>query len=325
MQDSEIISLARAALECEAKSILGAIDKLDGNFARAVNTILAHKGKLLVCGVGKSGLVGAKIAATLSSTGTPAVFMHACDSVHGDLGVYEPGDPTILISNSGSTVECLRLIPILKSFNSKIIAMVGNVDSPMGRDCDIVLDVSSHGEADPLGIVPTNSTTLAMAMGDALACALMKARGFSKEDFARFHPAGQLGRNLLLKVGDVMHKTADCAVSKESDSIRSAVIEMTRKPLGAACVVGADGKMSGLVTDGDLRRMLQTAVDLDSVKVGDIMTKSPVSVSPDASLGKAVELMEARKSKISLLPVVAESRNFLGLVRLHDIYQPSSR
>ncbi len=324
MEDSELLALAKATLECESKSILGAVEKLDDNFVRAVKTVLSHKGKLLVCGVGKSGLVGAKIAATLSSTGTPAVFMHACDAVHGDLGVYEPGDPTLLISNSGATVECLRLIPILKNFNSTIIAMVGNVDSPMGRDCDIVLDVSSHGEADPLGIVPTNSTTLAMAMGDALACALMKARGFSKEDFARFHPAGQLGRTLLLKVGDVMHKAAECATASVSDSIRKVVIEMTRKPLGAACVVDSSNKMVGLVTDGDLRRMLQTLVDLDAAKCSEIMTKSPVSVGADASLGRAVELMENRKSKISVLPVVGGDGTFLGLLRLHDIYQPQS-
>ena len=324
MEKSEILALARATLECEANSILGAVKKLDENFVRAVETIMSHKGKLLVCGVGKSGLVGAKITATLSSTGTPAVFMHACDAVHGDLGVYEPGDPTILISNSGSTVECLRLIPILKNFNSTIIAMVGNTDSPMGRDSDIVLDVSSHGEADPLGIVPTNSTTLAMAMGDALACALMKARGFSKEDFARCHPAGQLGRNLLLKVGDVMHKEGECASAKASWTIREVVIEMTRKPLGAASVVDDSNRLIGLVTDGDLRRMLQKVVDLDAVKCADIMTKYPVSIEPDASLGKAVKLMEERKSKISVLPVVGEKGEFLGLLRLHDIYQPQS-
>ena len=321
MEQSEILSLAKAALKCEANSILAAVDKLDSNFARAVETILSHKGKLLVCGVGKSGLVGQKITATLSSTGTPAVFMHACDAVHGDLGVYEPGDPTILISNSGATVECLRLIPILKNFNSTIIALVGNVDSPMGRESDIVLDVSSHGEADPLGIVPTNSTTLAMAMGDALACALMKARGFSKEDFARFHPAGQLGRNLLLKVGDVMHPAKECAIARESTTVRKVVIDMTEKPLGAACVVDGSGKMVGIVTDGDLRRMLRTVENLDEPTCADIMTKSPVCVAPDASLGRAVELMEARKSKISVLPVVGGGGEFLGLLRLHDIYQ----
>ncbi|MBP3358556.1 MAG: KpsF/GutQ family sugar-phosphate isomerase [Opitutales bacterium] len=322
MDKSEILASGKAVLECEVNSILGAVKRMDLNFVRAVETILSHKGKLLVCGVGKSGLVGQKITATLSSTGTPAVFLHACEAVHGDLGVYEPGDPTILISNSGSTVECVRLIPILKSFNSPIIALVGNIDSPMGRESDIVLDVSSQGEADPLGIVPTNSTTLALAMGDALACALMKARGFSKEDFARFHPAGQLGRNLLLKVGDVMHTAKDCAVATASTSVREVVIAMTQKPLGAACVLNSENKIDGFITDGDLRRMLQTVVDLDALKCSDIMTKSPICITPDASLGKAVEVMENRKSKISVLPVVDESGVFLGLLRLHDIYQP---
>lgn len=321
MNESDLISVAREVLKCEANSILSAVERLDSNFARAVDTVLSHKGKLLVCGVGKSGLVAQKIAATLSSTGTPAVFLHACDAVHGDLGVYEPGDPTILISNSGATVECVRLIPILKKFKSTIIALIGNVDSPMGRASDIVLDASSHGEADPLGIVPTNSTTLAMAMGDALACALMKARKFSKEDFAKFHPAGQLGRNLLLTVADVMTPAAECAVVSADDTIRKVVIEMTRKPLGAACAISADGTLDGLVTDGDVRRMLQNAVDLDSMKCSDIMTRKPVCAAAENSLGQAVKLMEARKSKLSVLPVISEGGKFGGLVRLHDIYQ----
>lgn len=321
MNESDLISVAREVLKCEANSILSAVERLDSNFARAVDTVLSHKGKLLVCGVGKSGLVAQKIAATLSSTGTPAVFLHACDAVHGDLGVYEPGDPTILISNSGATVECVRLIPILKKFKSTIIALIGNVDSPMGRASDIVLDASSHGEADPLGIVPTNSTTLAMAMGDALACALMKARKFSKEDFAKFHPAGQLGRNLLLTVADVMTPAAECAVVSADDTIRKVVIEMTRKPLGAACAISADGTLEGLVTDGDVRRMLQNAVDLDSMKCSDIMTRKPVCAAVEDSLGQAVKLMEARKSKLSVLPVISEGGKFGGLVRLHDIYQ----
>jgi len=321
MNESDLISVAREVLKCEANSILSAVERLDSNFARAVDTVLSHKGKLLVCGVGKSGLVAQKIAATLSSTGTPAVFLHACDAVHGDLGVYEPGDPTILISNSGATVECVRLIPILKKFKSTIIALIGNVDSPMGRASDIVLDASSHGEADPLGIVPTNSTTLAMAMGDALACALMKARKFSKEDFAKFHPAGQLGRNLLLTVADVMTPAAECAVVSADDTIRKVVIEMTRKPLGAACAISVDGTLEGLVTDGDVRRMLQNAVDLDSMKCSDIMTRKPVCAAAEDSLGQAVKLMEARKSKLSVLPVISEGGKFGGLVRLHDIYQ----
>jgi len=322
MKDSELITLGKAVLECEANSILTAPKRIDENFAKAINAILSHKGKLMVCGVGKSGLVGQKIAATLSSTGTPAVFMHACDAVHGDLGIYEPGDPTLLISNSGATVECLRLIPILKKFSSTIIALIGNLDSPMGRDCDIILDASSSGEADPLGIVPTNSTTLAMSLGDALACALMKARGFSKEDFAKFHPAGQLGRNLLLTIRDVMNPLKNCAVVNSVNTMREVVIEMTRYPLGAACVVDSDSSLTGFITDGDVRRMLQTVVDLDAVTCAQIMTKSPICIEPDASLGKAVKLMEERKSKISVLPVVDESKTCLGIVRLHDIYQP---
>ena len=322
MEDSELIALGKAVLNCEADTIKTATSRVGESFVKAIREILSHKGKLMVSGVGKSGLVGQKIAATLSSTGTPAVFMHACDAVHGDLGVYEPGDPTLLISNSGSTVECLRLIPILKKFNSTIIALIGNLDSPMGRDCDIILDASSCGEADPLGIVPTNSTTLAMAMGDAMACALMKARGFSKEDFARFHPAGQLGRNLLLNVRDIMSPLSHCAVVNAANTVREVVIAMTRFPLGAACVLDENGVLTGIVTDGDVRRMLQSVVDLDALTCGEIMTKKPICIEPDASLGRAVKLMEERKSKISVLPVVDGGGKCLGLLRLHDIYQP---
>ena len=322
MEDSELIALGKAVLNCEADTIKTATSRVGESFAKAIREILSHKGKLMVSGVGKSGLVGQKIAATLSSTGTPAVFMHACDAVHGDLGVYEPGDPTLLISNSGSTVECLRLIPILKKFNSTIIALIGNLDSPMGRDCDIILDASSCGEADPLGIVPTNSTTLAMAMGDAMACAWMKARGFSKEDFARFHPAGQLGRNLLLNVRDIMSPLSHCAVVNAANTVREVVIAMTRFPLGAACVLDENGVLTGIVTDGDVRRMLQSVVDLDALTCGEMMTKKPICIEPDASLGRAVKLMEERKSKISVLPVVDGGGKCLGLLRLHDIYQP---
>lgn len=321
MEDSELVSVGANVLKCEAACILAAVDNLGESFARAVKTILEHRGKLMVCGVGKSGLVGQKIAATLSSTGTPAVFMHACDAAHGDLGVYESADPTLLISNSGSTVECLRLIPILKKFNSTIIALIGNLDSPMGRECDIILNASSNGEADPIGIVPTNSTTLALAIGDALACALMRARNFTKDDFAKYHPAGQLGRNLLLKVSDVMHKTDHCAVVSPQATARDVVIAMTEKPLGAACILDSDGKISGLVTDGDIRRMLRNVSNIDAVKCADIMTVSPICVEASASLGAAVRLMEDRRSKLSVLPVVENGR-FEGLLRLHDVYQP---
>lgn len=321
MKDSELISVGAEVLKSEANSILAAVGALGENFAKAVNAILGHKGKLMVCGVGKSGLVGQKIAATLSSTGTPAVFMHACDAAHGDLGVYEPADPTLLISNSGATVECLRLIPILKKFNSTIIALIGNMDSPMARECDIILNAASNGEADPIGIVPTNSTTVALAVGDALACALMKARGFTKEDFAKYHPAGQLGRNLLLNVSDVMHKMAHCAAVPPETSARDVVIAMTEKPLGAAVIVDSSDRLLGLITDGDIRRMLRDVSNIDKIECGDIMTKSPVCVPSGASLSEAVKLMEERRSKLSVLPVV-DGGVCKGLIRLHDIYQP---
>ncbi len=321
MDDNALLKVGRGVLRSEAESILGAVDKLGTDFCGAVGLVLSHRGKLMISGVGKSGLVGQKIAATLSSTGTPAVFMHSCDAAHGDLGVYEPGDPTLLISNSGTTVECLRLIPTLKKFQSKIIALVGNIDSPLAKSADFVLNAGCASEADRLGIVPTNSTTLALALGDALACALMEARGFSRNDFAKFHPAGQLGRNLLLTVADVMNKLPDCAVVKADSTIRQTVIEMTRKPLGAACVLNEDGSLEGIVTDGDLRRMLQNVVDIDATKCSSIMTVSPVKIGPKASLGDAVDLMEKRKSRISVLPVV-ENEKCVGLIRLHDIYQP---
>lgn len=322
MEESDLIKLGKDVLKLEADCLIKAADRLGAGFASAVKMILAHKGKLVICGVGKSGLIAQKIAATLSSTGTPAIFMHACDAAHGDLGMYQEGDPTILISNSGTTSECMRVIPTLKKFNSKIISIVGNINSPMAKAADYVLDASCGGEADWLGIVPTNSTTLALALGDALACALMRAREFTKTDFAKFHPAGQLGRNLLLTVAEVMHKLPDCAVVSRKTKVRQVVIDMTNKPLGAACVLNEDGSLSGIVTDGDLRRMLQNIVDLDALECESIMTKSPIRIAPEASLGKAVELMEKRESRLSVLPVVDENEKCLGLIRLHDVYQP---
>lgn len=317
------LNAAISAMKGEADAILKASEKLGSDFQKVVEIILNHKGKLMICGVGKSGLIGQKIAATLSSTGTPAVFMHACDAVHGDLGVYEAGDPTILISKSGSTIECLRVIPTLKKFNSKIIALIGNLDSPMAKEADVVLDASVTTEVDPLGIVPTSSSTLALAIGDALACALIKARGFTKEDFAKLHPAGQLGRNLTLVVSDVMHKIQDCAIANPHDSIRNVVISMTEKPLGASCIVDSNGLLQGLITDGDLRRMLKNRIDLDSAKCSDIMTKSPIYTTPDSSLLEAIKLMEERPSakRLSVLPVKDSNGLAIGLIRLHDIYQ----
>lgn len=323
-KSKQYMQAAKHLMLCEAEALNSAVQRLDKNFEDAVEIILKHKGKLMICGVGKSGLVGQKLAATFSSTGTPAVFMHAAEAVHGDLGIYEPGDPTILISKSGATLECMRVMPVLKKFNSKLIVIVGNVDSPMARLADVVIDASVACEGDPLGLVPTSSSTLALAMGDAIACSLMSARGFKKEDFAIRHPAGQLGKNLTMNVEDVMHKESECAFIPPTSTLRESVIAMTQKPLGAACIIDENKKLLGIITDGDIRRLLQQHIELDTVTAAEIMTKNPIKVSPEASLAEAVKLMEERKSKLSVLPIVDADNRALGIIRLHDIYQPNT-
>jgi arabinose-5-phosphate isomerase len=317
------VEVARGVLEAESQAIRQVGNRLDDNLARAVGLILAHQGKVVVAGIGKSGLVGQKIAATLSSTGTPAVFLHAAEAVHGDLGIYTPGDPSILISKSGATAELLRLVPLLRQFKSPLIAIVGNLASPLVRQADVVLDARVEREADHLNLAPTCSSTAALALGDALAVALMHARQFTPQDFAQFHPAGQLGRNLWLRVADVMHQGSAVAWVSPDTPLRQVIIAMTERPLGAACVVDPDHLLLGVITDGDLRRTLLAFEDFREVKAKDIMTQKPVSVPPQASLKDAARLMEDRPSQISVLPVVdADTSKCLGLVRIHDIYQP---
>lgn len=313
---------ARALLKAEAEALAELATRLDGTFTKVVDLIAAHQGKVVLCGVGKSGLIAQKIAATLCSTGTPAIFLHAADAVHGDLGILQAGDPVILISRSGSTAEAVRLLPLFRSFKSPIIAMVGNNQSPLGSQADFVLDIGARPEADPLGLVPTTSALLTLALGDALAAALMTKRGFGESDFARFHPAGQLGRNLLLTVSEAMQPIERCAKVTEASSLREAVITMTAHPHGAACVLDAHGKLIGLITDGDLRRALSRGIDLNSAKASDVMTRNPVQTHPAVSLGEAARVMEDRPSQISVLPVTdVATGHCLGLLRIHDIYQ----
>ena len=294
--------------------------RLDGSLERALDVILARPGKVVVSGLGKSGLIGQKIAATLCSTGTSAVFLHPSDALHGDLGVYSPGDVTILISKSGATAELVRLVPILREFRSPLIGILGNLRSPLGSLVDVALDGSVATEADPCNIVPTSSAVVALSLGDALASALMVARKFTLEDYARLHPGGQLGRNLLLKVRDVMHQGEAVAWVRSHQTLKEVVIEMTRHPLGAACVVANGNTLEGLVTDGDLRRALQELDDIRTVKAEDIMCRRPTSVHPDAALREALQLMEDRPSQISILPVIDDDARCLGLIRIHDIY-----
>lgn len=310
----------RLSIEIAAQALARTAGTTEPAIGRAVDLIAANPGKVVVTGMGKSGLVGRKVAATLTSTGTPAVFLHPAEAVHGDLGVYAPGDVTILLSNSGSTEELVRLLPTLKRFESPLIGIIGNAASPLARAVDVLLDASVEREGDPHSIVPTTSAIVALALGDALAVALMARNGFTPEDFGVFHPGGLIGRNLLLRVRDVMHTGEDVAWVRAGDSIKDVVIAMTHRPLGAACVVDSEHRLAGLITDGDLRRALQKHDDLRLLTAGEIMTPRPLTASPEERLDAALRRMEDRPSQISVLPVVEpESGQALGLLRLHDI------
>ena len=318
------LEVGRQAMQAEAVAIQIAAERLGEAFERALDVILKANSKLVICGIGKSGHIGTKLAATLSSGGIPSVFLHAAEAIHGDLGVYQPGDPTIVLSKSGSTAEVLRLMPMFKKLDSPVIAIVGNMDSPIAAAADVVLDGSVEREADPLNLMPTSSSTVSLAIGDALAAALVQARALTKEEFATYHPGGQLGRNLLMTVGEVMHGLEQVACAQVDETLREVVIRMTQYPHGAACVVDAEGRLMGILTDGDIRRILSEEGDILNFKAVDWMTHSPVSTQLGVSLGDAVRVMEDRSSQISVLPVVAESGGkLLGLLRLHDVYQPN--
>ena len=321
MSNHDLKIIAASILKTEANELLQAADRVSESIVDAAKLIDNHNGKVMICGLGKSGLIAQKIAATFCSVGRKAVFLHAVDALHGDLGIFDAGDPTIVISKSGSTEEIVRLIPILKEFESPLIGIVGNMNSSIINDLDIVLDASVDNEADPLGIVPTSSTTLTLSIGDALAGVLMSVKGFNKNDFARFHPSGSLGKRLLLTVENIMQHISNVAVVNMTDKLRKVVIAMTEKPNGAA-IVKCKNDEFGLITDGDLRRCLAEGEDIDLLDAGKIMTTDPISISSNSSVDNALKLMEDRRSQISVLPVVSEGNGeCLGLIRLHDIYQ----
>ena len=321
MSNHDLKIIAASILKTEANELLQAADRVSESIVDAAKLIDNHNGKVMICGLGKSGLIAQKIAATFCSVGRKAVFLHAVDALHGDLGIFEAGDPTIVISKSGSTEEIVRLIPILKEFESPLIGIVGNMNSSIIDDLDIVLDASVDNEADPLGIVPTSSTTLTLSIGDALAGVLMSVKGFNKNDFARYHPSGTLGKRLILTVENIMQRISNVAVVNMTDKLRKVVIAMTEKPNGAA-IVKCKNDGFGLITDGDLRRCLAEGEDIDLLDAEKIMTTDPVSISSNSSVDNALKLMEDRRSQISVLPVVSEENGeCLGLIRLHDIYQ----
>lgn len=314
------LAAARAAISIEAAALERAAARLDDALIRAVDLILAHDGKVIVTGIGKSGHIARKIVATLCSTGTASVFLHPAEAVHGDLGIYTPGDPTVFISKNGSSAELLALVPLLRQFHSPLIGILGSSASPLAARLDVLLDASVEREADPHNLAPTASAVTALAIGHALAIALMCARNFTPEEFGRFHPGGQLGRNLRLSVREVMHAAGEVACVSPQAPLREVIIAMTARPLGGACVIAEDGTLAGFLTDGDLRRALTTHDDIRGLRAADAMTRTPVTIGPDANLAEALERMEHRSSQISVLPVVDEDGTALGLLRLHDIY-----
>jgi arabinose-5-phosphate isomerase len=312
-----IQSIAKDVIRQEAEALLEIIELIDDEFESCVHTILNSGGRVVVSGVGKSAIVGQKIVATLNSTGTPALFMHAADAIHGDLGMIQDNDVVIAISKSGDTPEIKVLVPLLKRTGVPMIAMVSNRDSYLAKNSHFVLHALAPKEADPLNLAPTTSTSVAMALGDALAICLLEARGFTHDDFAKYHPGGALGKRLYLKVCDIYPQNALPIVSTDA-GLQDVILEMTSKRLGATAVRDPQGKMAGIITDGDLRRMLRNhnATGILGLTAGDIMTSSPISVSPDEYAVNALEIMQSRS--ITQV-VVMEEGNLLGFVHLHDL------
>ncbi len=313
-----ILAVAKEVLKTEADAVYGLIKKIDRKFENAVEIIYSSKGRVVITGMGKSGLVAKKLAATLASTGTPALFLHPAEASHGDLGMVTSDDVIIAISNSGETEEVLGLMPFLKRFNVRIIALIGKKKSTLSKIADVALDVSVKEEACPIGVVPTASTTAAMAMGDALAVALLLKRGFKEEDFAVFHPRGSIGKKLFIKVRDLMHTGDSLPLVSQKIPMSKAVIEMSSKRLGHAIVIDKAGKILGVITDGDVRRGLERwGGRLFELTAGEVMTRNPKTVSQEELAAKALAIMESYS--ITALIVSDNKIRPIGIIHLHDI------
>ncbi|MDX1666619.1 MAG: KpsF/GutQ family sugar-phosphate isomerase [Saprospiraceae bacterium] len=316
--DSEalITETALRTLEIEKNTLEALKNSIDSQFADCVKAIHASSGRLVVTGIGKSALIAQKIVATLNSTGTPAIFMHAADAIHGDLGLIQPEDMALCISKSGETGEIKVLVPLLRHLGNLLIGMVSNTDSYLGRQADYLLLTPVPKEADPNNLAPTASTTAQMAMGDALATALLALRGFTPEDFAQFHPGGALGKQLYLRVSDLYPQNEKPAV-RPDDSIQHTILEMTSKRLGATVVLDEEDRINGIITDGDLRRMLEKGKDITRLKAADIMSRHPKTITPDEMAIRALNLM--RENSITQVIVSDEASRYLGIVHLHDL------
>ena len=312
---------AKRVLKIEAEAVAALVNRIDEQFEKAVEMVLKCKGRVVVTGMGKSGLIGKKIAATLASTGTPALFLHPAEGIHGDLGMVTRGDTVIALSNSGETEEVALMLPSLKRLGIKIIALTGNPESTLAKNSDVVIDVGVKEEACPLGLAPTASTTATLAMGDALAVVLLDQRGFKEEDFACFHPGGALGKKLLLRVRDLMHTGDDIPIVSEETLIKDAIYEISSKKMGVTAVLNASGKLVGVISDGDLRRWMEktekSGENLLAKKAVDIMTRKPKVAKKDSLAAEAVALME--KNSITCLIVSDHDARPEGVIHLHDL------
>jgi arabinose-5-phosphate isomerase len=310
---------ARRVIRVEADALAAMADRIDESFERALDVIVASPGRVIVSGMGKSGLVGQKIASTMASTGTPAFFLHPAEGIHGDLGMIMKGDVVIAISNSGETEEILRILPSIKRLGAHLIAMSGNPVSNLARSSDVFLDVSVAEEACPLGLAPTASTTATLAMGDALAVALLVKRGFKAEDFAIFHPGGSLGKKLILRVEDLMHSGEDVPLVQENDVMKDALFVITAKGLGVTGVCDADGALKGVITDGDLRRALEKGFAILNQRASEIMKSRPLRINRSELAAAALQIMEQRAITSLFVFENDQITSPCGIIHLHDI------
>jgi len=315
------IITGKRVLSIEAKAIEELVSRLDSRFTKALDILYNCTGRIVVTGMGKSGLIGKKISATFASTGAPSFFLHPAEGIHGDIGMVMQDDVILAISNSGETDEIIALLPIFKRRSLKIICLTGKHDSTLSRNSDVVLDVSVKEEACPMNLVPTASTTVTLAMGDALAVALFEKRGFREEDFALYHPGGALGRRLLLSVKDLMHTASDIPMVYENSNMKDVICEMTSKKLGITAIVDSNRRLTGIITDGDLRRLLEREIgmkiDIFNLKASEVMTKNPRIISPDALAVSAVQIMESYS--ITSLIIKNDDDTVGGIIHLHDL------
>lgn len=312
---AQLKQIALRTIELESQSISGLSRFINDDFEKAVNTVASSLGRLVVSGIGKSAVIAQKIVATLNSTGTPSIFMHAADAIHGDLGIVQQEDVVMIISKSGESPEIKVLVPLIKNFKNVLIGMVGSVDSYLAKQSDIILNTTVEQEACPNNLAPTTSTTAQLVMGDAIAVCLMEMKGFNSDDFAKFHPGGTLGKKLYLRVADLYIKNEKPKLTKDK-SLKEVIVEISSKRLGATAIVDDADNLLGIITDGDLRRMLEKNISLDSVTAADIMTKTPKSIGAGELAVDALDLM--RKRSITQLVVVDEGK-YLGFIHLHDL------